>query len=236
MTTTELYSGIGNKNSSRVLAAPGGKSSISFGGPDDSPPAPPRRSTESSQNQSAVNDSPAGQGVPGDHNSHSAIFGSEAGDAGTPEDQKVKRVSKGQGRYNPQTGDGQCSGFNPVTGEDFASHDGDKVSPRQKYANDQTRDLIGSFDDDNNSGMQASRASSARVYKNSQYRGAYNPITGELYEDSPKITEGGGKAQSEQGGRGDFNPITGEAYVPKKEVHTSTRVRQPPGGASSKLW
>ena len=30
-TTTELYSGIGEKNSSKVLAPPGGKCSIGFG-------------------------------------------------------------------------------------------------------------------------------------------------------------------------------------------------------------
>jgi len=197
-----MFQGLGDKNSSRVLAAPGGKSSICFGASDDTPPAPARKSTEPSPAEAAQS-SPAGQGRPADQ-THSSIFGGEAGDAGTPDNQKVKRVSKGTGQYNPMTGDGQSSGYNPVTGEDYDKHDFDKVSPRQKYANDQTR-------------------------------GAYNPITGELYEDSPQNADSGTPSKGDQG-RGDFNPITGEAYVPKKEVHTSTRVRQPPGGASSGLW
>jgi hypothetical protein len=41
-------------------------------------------------------------------------------------------------------------------------------------------------------------------------------------------------------GRGQFNPITGEPYDTQppvnKDLHTSTRVKQPPGGASTKLW
>ncbi|KAI0226836.1 hypothetical protein LSAT2_022708 [Lamellibrachia satsuma] len=41
-------------------------------------------------------------------------------------------------------------------------------------------------------------------------------------------------------GRGQFNPITGEPYNTQppanKDLHTSTRVKQPPGGASTSLW
>lgn len=33
-----------------------------------------------------------------------------------------------------------------------------------------------------------------------------------------------------------YNPITGEAYKPPAQANPSTRVRQPPGGASSGLW
>lgn len=197
MTTTDVFQGVGGKNSSRVLAAPGGKSSICFGAPDEAPSQPVAAPTAN-----PVQGSPVSHAKPDDHDSHNMIFG-DSDVQSTPDSQKVKKIAKGTGQYNPTTGDGQCSGYNPVTGEDYEKHDSDKVSPRQKYANDQTR-------------------------------GAYNPITGELYEDSPKdIDENKSKAEK---ARGDFNPITGEAYVPKKEVHTSTRVRQPPGGVSSKLW
>ena len=39
-TTTELFSGIGDKNSSKVLAPPGGKSSIGFDAPAPAPTVP----------------------------------------------------------------------------------------------------------------------------------------------------------------------------------------------------
>merc|ERR1712088_108933 len=39
-TTTELFSGIGDKNSSKVLAPPGGKSSIGFDAPAPAPSVP----------------------------------------------------------------------------------------------------------------------------------------------------------------------------------------------------
>merc|ERR1712088_244448 len=39
-TTTELFSGIGDKNSSKVLAPPGGKSSIGFDAPAPAPIVP----------------------------------------------------------------------------------------------------------------------------------------------------------------------------------------------------
>ena len=48
-TSTELYSGIGDKPSSKVLAPPGGKSSIGFGGETAPQPVVPKNSASAAK-------------------------------------------------------------------------------------------------------------------------------------------------------------------------------------------
>lgn len=59
-------------------------------------------------------------------------------------------------------------------------------------------------------------------------------------EEGEKTEEPVAPEQPRYKGRGQFNPITGEPYATQptvnKEPHTSTRVKHPPGGASTKLW
>lgn len=59
-------------------------------------------------------------------------------------------------------------------------------------------------------------------------------------EEGEKKEEPAPTEQPKFKGRGQFNPITGEPYAPQppanKDLHTSTRVKQPPGGTSTKLW
>jgi hypothetical protein len=50
-TSTELHSGIGAKNSSKVLAPPGGKSSIGFGGEAASAPSVPKNAASAAKNR-----------------------------------------------------------------------------------------------------------------------------------------------------------------------------------------
>jgi len=54
---------------------------------------------------------------------------------------------------------------------------------------------------------------------------------------APSAPEAAAPAQSTKPRGGGINPITGEVIgSSSQQVHTSTRVRQPPGGASSGLW
>jgi len=64
----------------------------------------------------------------------------------------------------------------------------------------------------------------------------FNPITG-IPHASPEDKDE--KEEKNNNAGGTYDPITGkELQEPKeqKAPHTSTRVRQPPGGASSGLW
>jgi hypothetical protein len=77
---------------------------------------------------------------------------------------------------------------------------------------------------------------SPKPANNAKGQGQFNPITGKAYcENSENSNEY--KSAKSASPAGAYNPITGEAYdKPAEKATSSTRVRQPPGGASSGIF
>jgi len=108
MSTTTVFSGLGtdSKNSSRVLAPPGGGSSISFGGPVSvDPPAPRKTISKPAATVNAVNTSPIPKGSA----------------AGLPVSEKPKETAERlhTGHIRPGGNLKNKGTFNPLTCEDY---------------------------------------------------------------------------------------------------------------------
>ncbi|KAK7097780.1 hypothetical protein V1264_004709 [Littorina saxatilis] len=219
MSTTSTFSGLTDeaKPSSRVLRPPGGASSNIFGAPDPAPAASAKQRT-------------AGGGKPSD----SAIFG--ASSAGSGQGNGGQRAARdgddsfshifGNTASSPALGSRGTSVSQRVNTHDNLFGD-TRSSPEPSTPNASGNSYQHIFGDTASEGPKAT--------------GAYNPITGTDYKDlAPnhhalhvKETP---KAQKEQPPL----PCSDDQYQARggkmQNVQTSTRVTNPPGGKTTKLW
>lgn len=236
MTTTNVFQGMDSdaKNSSRVLRPPGGGSSNIFGTPEPPPPCEPLPTTN--------NVSPAGAPTPLKPESKGKIDTDRLFGGGQSTEVKIRSGGnqKNQGCMNPITGRWSDSSLaDPMSTPERASKK-KVVNPRTGLAADQTAPSP--------QPSTPERLTKKRGYYHPE---GFNPITGEpITESAPKTNDHKSVSQNGESNNngGTYDPLTGKDLTePKEQVsvlppremkvpHTSTRVRQPPGGASSGLW
>ncbi|XP_076446625.1 uncharacterized protein LOC143283994 isoform X1 [Babylonia areolata] len=224
MTTTSTFSGMNEeaKPSSRVLRPPGGGSSNIFGTPDPTPAASARTT-----------------GKPAD----SGIF-----------DASSDAASKGSAQRSARDGD---DSFNRLFGDKASSP---AVSQKGTSASQRVDTHANLFGDVPESPQEKTPAKSQSTHENlfgepvasargdraagryaGRGRGSYNPITGSDYKDlAPNHhalhVKEAPKPQKEQPplpcSDGEYQAREGKM----QNVQTSTRVTNPPGGKTHKLW
>lgn len=244
MTTTNLFQGMDPdaKPSSKVLRPPGGTSSNIFGGYEDTPP----RAEPIAKGPDVV---AAGAPTPLKPNGNQDVvtdrdrlFG-----GGQCTDVKIKQAGnqKNQGSLNPITGlpnyDTRYKNHDFKSKSDTAlPTTPERPAKRRGHVNPKTGQSV----NQNAPSPQptAERSAKKRGYYHPE---GFNPITGQPISTSEYKETNGSEFNNN---RGTYNPLTGaDLTEPKEQVsvlppremkvpHTSTRVRQPPGGASSGLW
>jgi len=227
MTTTNMFQGMDTdaKASSRVLRPPGGGSSNIFGAPEPPPPCEPLPTLE--------NVAAAGTPTPLKPESKGKIDNDRLFGGGQSTEVKIRSGGnqKNQGCMNPITGRwADNSVADPVSTPERSAKK-KVVNPRTGLPADQTAPSP--------QPSTPERASKKRGYYHPE---GFNPITGEPVVESKPESNGhndDSKNGESNNNGGTFDPLTGKDLTEPKEQkapHTSTRVRQPPGGASSGLW
>jgi len=150
------------------------------------------------------------------------IFGTSAADEAREKDNIVKQEALANKTNRNESSTSMFSG----AGEPIAHRDCHKSgSDRQKSS---------IFEEEVN------RVGNPRQAK----RTGYNPITGKSYEDEEEdrrqLTEKSNAIKADKAEKHDAQPHLSQSEQPAagaaNPIHTSSRVLQPPGGRSTKLW
>ncbi|PVD35049.1 hypothetical protein C0Q70_06330 [Pomacea canaliculata] len=214
MTTTSTFSGLNEdaKPTSRVLKPPGGGSSNIFGAEASASAAKPK----------------AGTKKPTD----SGVFGKTDTGHGSDRDNSAGR--------NRTARDGDDS-FNRLFGDPGSSPVSAKSTEQQRKGGDTHFNIFGDDISAQGEGFLCTTPGHSSGRYSGKGRGSYNPITGADYKDlvpthhALNVKEPP-KPQKEQPplpySDGEFQVKEGKA----QNVHTSSRVTNPPGGKTHKLW
>jgi len=209
--TNQCVMGIGNKNSSRVLRPPGGGTSFNiFGVMPEEPPAAKSAVTAASL-QGGTDTSTEPQ--------PSACSPTDVSTEGLATDEKKEQLE--------ETSSEEVENVGADTGktadkEEASEHPGDQ-NATEITENAENRENI--------------NCEKTEPVKISDDKKAAEGAA----DENRNVTSTGTRIKS-KGAASTFNPITGEAYDKTKEQvtaqppPTNVRIRQPPGGQSTKLW
>jgi len=225
MTSANFFNGYAaEKPSSRVMAPPGGRSNSIFGGYDE-PAAPPRAAPVvaapnkpaapqmSAQQEAAANKMHQNGGI--------NLFESVANNGHTGHQQQqgfdansITQSHRGAGikpKDNSQSN---------IFGDYSASNGASKPVDRQKST---------VFEEEKPAVQQHTNGGNSHMANNNKARSGYNTITGKTYEDEQSERVASAKVHVQ-------HQSDTAAETKSNNLHTSSRVLQPPGGRSTGLW
>jgi len=213
--TNQCVLGIGNKNSSRVLRPPGGGSTFNIFG------VMPPEDTRKSKGAQPPAPLPEEKSTAVSETSNPTTESPLKGECGTQDDCKGERTDL--------KNDGEASNTDAtdeVKKEEEEEESGTTdVSPENKSPANTAE--LNNISDQAASTVQPSKEDTKTDCEKSDSK------TESVSPSAAPITKGKCKASA-------FNPITGEPYdkstTSGQATVTNVRVRQPPGGASTKLW